>query len=288
MSSLYTSPKPSLLLSGSPVSSHPLAESFSLSGLFFHVTRSAKRKTLDIVIERDGTLCVSAPVGVGLETIEALVTRRLPLLYTKLEKQAALQKPIPTKEYVNGEGFYYLGRSYRLLLVEEQDKPLKLMGGRFRMLHSALKSPSNLENNHRPPRKAQTPFLLNPNNKEEKENTQAQGKKLFVAWYKEHATVWLTRQATRWSPRLAAKPKAVQLCDLGYRWGSCNPDGTLQFHWQTILLPPNIVEYVLVHEMVHLHEPNHGKAFWQRLARAMPDYEERKEWLAVNGMRYGL
>ncbi len=101
--------------------------------------------------------------------------------------------------------------------------------------------------------------------------TQAQGKKLFVAWYKEHATVWLTRQATRWSPRLAAKPKAVQLCDLSYRWGSCDPDGTLQFHWQTILLPPNIVEYVLVHEMVHLHEPNHGKAFWRRLARAMPD-----------------
>ena len=72
--------------------------------------------------------------------------------------------------------------------------------------------------------------------------------------------------------------------DLGYRWGSCGKGEMLYFHWKTILLPARIAEYVVVHELVHLHEPNHSAEFWQRLERAMPDYEERKQWLAEHGM----
>ncbi|WP_207894895.1 M48 family metallopeptidase [Marinobacterium mangrovicola] len=58
----------------------------------------------------------------------------------------------------------------------------------------------------------------------------------------------------------------------------------LYFHWKTILLPVRIAEYVVVHELVHLHEPNHSADFWLRLERAMPDYAERKQWLATHGM----
>ena len=59
--------------------------------------------------------------------------------------------------------------------------------------------------------------------------------------------------------------------------------GGLNFNWATILLPPSIVEYVVVHELVHLHERNHTPAFWRRIERAMPDYVRRKAWLAERG-----
>ena len=54
----------------------------------------------------------------------------------------------------------------------------------------------------------------------------------------------------------------------------------MRIHWATLQLPPALVEYVLAHELAHLREPHHGPAFWQLLARVMPDYEERKRELA--------
>jgi predicted metal-dependent hydrolase len=86
--------------------------------------------------------------------------------------------------------------------------------------------------------------------------------------------------------RIGVKPSAVSVLDLGYRWGSCSSNGKLNFHWRTVCLPSRIIEYVAVHELVHLHEANHGEAFWQRVRRAMPDYEERGKWLAEEGSGY--
>jgi predicted metal-dependent hydrolase len=57
----------------------------------------------------------------------------------------------------------------------------------------------------------------------------------------------------------------------------------LNFNWATILLPPSIVEYVVVHELVHLRERNHTPAFWRKVERALPDYARRKTWLAEHG-----
>ncbi len=63
---------------------------------------------------------------------------------------------------------------------------------------------------------------------------------------------------------------------------------TVDFHWRTILLPPDMVRYLITHELVHLHEPNHGPAFYERLARVAPDYEEREAWLEKHGDEYSL
>ena len=70
-----------------------------------------------------------------------------------------------------------------------------------------------------------------------------------------------------YGPRVGAEPSRVEVRDLGYRWGSCGRAGGLNIHWQTIVLPPNVVDYVVVHELVHLREPNHTPAFWTRVER---------------------
>jgi predicted metal-dependent hydrolase len=175
-------------------------------------------------------------------------------LYTKIAEKAARQQPVGGKEFVSGEGFPYLGRSYRLLLVDEQDAPLKLEAGRFRLLRSET----------------------------------AQGRQHFIQWYTDHARPWLARRVQQWAARVGVEPKGVEVRDLGFRWGSCGKAGTLNFHWVTILLPPSIVEYVVVHELVHLREPHHTPEFWLRVRRALPDYEPKKTWLAENGMSFTL
>ena len=80
----------------------------------------------------------------------------------------------------------------------------------------------------------------------------------------------------------------MQIRELGNRWGSCNPKGDLYFHWRVALLPRSMIEYVTVHEMVHLVQPDHNQDFWNRVARAIPDWQERKSWLAKNGAIYDL
>jgi predicted metal-dependent hydrolase len=88
--------------------------------------------------------------------------------------------------------------------------------------------------------------------------------------------------------RLEASPRSVQVRDLGYRWGSCGHKGDLSFHWRVAMLPRVMIEYLAIHERVHLIEPHHNHAFWDRVEQILPDFEERKRWLAENGVNYDL
>jgi predicted metal-dependent hydrolase len=171
-------------------------------------------------------------------------------IYTKLAEKALLQRPIPRKAYVDGEGFLYLGRSYRLKLVDDQEEALKLAGGRFRL----------------------------------RRDLTEQGRMQFIRWYSERGRDWLSAKVTEHAPRLETNPSGLKVQDLGYRWGSCGKADCLYFHWKTILLPRPIAEYIVIHELVHLCHPHHTPEFWQRLERALPDFERRKQWLAVHGM----
>ncbi len=92
-----------------------------------------------------------------------------------------------------------------------------------------------------------------------------------------------TRRVDRFAGRVGVRATGVEVRDLGYRWGSRGKGEKLYFHWRTALLPPGIVEYVVVHELVHLREAHHTPDFWLAVERAMPDYLTRKQWLAERG-----
>lgn len=71
----------------------------------------------------------------------------------------------------------------------------------------------------------------------------------------------------------------LRVLQLGYRWGSCSPSGTVNIHWATMQLPPTLIDYVLVHELAHLLRHDHSTEFWRLVERAMPDYEDCRERL---------
>ena len=226
-----------------------MTEQLIVDDLAFEVSRSTRRKTVELIVDRGGELRISAPPKVGKAWLEKFVREKRFWLYTKLAEKEALLHPVVEKQFVTGEGFPYLGRSYRLLLVDRQDEPLKLKAGRFCLGRTQAKH----------------------------------GRKTFTAWYASRAQEWLRRRVRDWTARMAVEPKKIEVRDLGFRWGSCSKSGTINFHWAAILLPPSIVDYVIVHELAHLHEPNHTTAFWQRVRRAMPDCDDRRTWLAERG-----
>ncbi len=227
----------------------PVHEILTVEDLDLEVRRSSRRKTLEITVDRGGELVLSAPEPCPRSLMEDFVRDKRFWIYTKLAEKDLLARPVGQKQMVSGEGFPYLGRSYRLLLVERQAVPLSLERGRFRL------------------RRADA----------------AVGRDHFIRWYRAHARPWLKRRVAGHAPRLQVQVANVRVLDLGFRWGSCGHGGTVNFHWAVILLPPRIVDYVIVHELVHLHERHHSPEFWRRLERAMPDYERRKAWLARRG-----
>lgn len=221
----------------------------TIDDLRFEVRRSAVRRSLEITVDRSGDLILSAPAAAPEAALRDFVQRKRTWVYQQLARQETLSREVPTKVFVDGEGFLYLGRSYRLRLVDESIAPVKLMGGRFVM-------PKELA---------------------------GEGRDHMIRWYSGNATRWLTSKVADFTARMEVLPAGVKVQDLGYRWGSCGKGGLLYFHWKTVLLPARIAEYVVVHEMAHLHEPHHTPAFWRRIERALPDFELRKEWLFRNG-----
>lgn len=226
-----------------------MMETLAVDDLTFEVRRSGRRKSLEIIVDRGGELVLAAPEHLTVDVMKGFVREKRFWLYSKLAEKEVLRRPVVTKEFVSGEGFPYLGRSYRLLLVDKQDRPLKLQAGRFQLVRDKADN----------------------------------GRSHFIRWYTDHAQPWLTRRAAQWVPWMGVEPNGINVQDLGFRWGSCSKDRTLNFHWATILLPPSIVEYVVVHELTHIHEPNHTPEFWLRVERALPDFDRRKTWLAEHG-----
>lgn len=69
------------------------------------------------------------------------------------------------------------------------------------------------------------------------------------------------------------------------RWGSCSTGGTLSLNWRLIMAPSGVIDYIVVHELAHLSEQNHGEEFWQTVKEQVPDYEEKSEWLDENSTK---
>jgi predicted metal-dependent hydrolase len=68
------------------------------------------------------------------------------------------------------------------------------------------------------------------------------------------------------------------------RWGSCSRDGTIALNWRLLQMPTTVCDYVLLHELMHLREPNHSPRFWAQVASVCPDYAQARAWLRVEGL----
>ena len=221
----------------------------TIDDLDFELRGSNQRRSLQVTVDRSGELIRFAPPRCEPAVLENFVREKRSWIYEKLAQKELLRQTVAPQQYVNGEGFPYLGRSYRLLLVDDQHVPVKLEHGRFKMLRS-----------------------LAPH-----------GRTRMVRWYRGHAAPWLAARVERFAHRVEVQPSGLEVRELGYRWGSCGRSDKIYFHWRSILLPPPIVEYIVVHELVHLREPHHTPDFWLRVERAMPDFAARKQWLAERG-----
>jgi predicted metal-dependent hydrolase len=210
-----------------------------------HVTVSERRRTVGLTVERDATVTAVVPPTVDEATLSRVITARQPWLFAKLRERAETGTPRPPREYVSGEGFPYLGRSYRLLVVEDAVGVVRLKRGRLVLRRDCL--------------------------------DDAAGH--LVRWYRTAGEQWLRKRITPWAQRMEVEVATLNVLPLGYRWGSCSPDGRVNIHWASMQLPRDLIDYVLVHELAHVLHPDHSREFWRAVDRAMPGWEARRHRL---------
>ena len=217
----------------------------------FEIIRTDRVKSASIDVE-DNLVKVTVPKNLSDERIEELIKGRLLWIKQKLALQASaiVSKP---KEYVDGEAFAYLGRNYRLKCAKGVEESVKLKSG-----------------------------YLNVTTKNGKRNSEHL-KAVVEQWYRTKALSRLIDKTRRYSAILKVEPTSINLKDYKAMWGSCSPKGVVSYNWRIILAPHKIVDYIVVHELCHLIEPNHSSKYWKQVRSVIPDYENSKEWLKNNG-----
>jgi hypothetical protein len=85
------------------------------------------------------------------------------------------------------------------------------------------------------------------------------------------------------APELGVTPARIQIRDQRSRWGSCSTRGTLSFNWRLVLAPLDVLDYVVVHELCHLREPNHSRRFWKLVETRRPEWRVQRDWLHEHG-----
>ena len=225
-----------------------------LENIDITIEKTARRKTVSIFIERDGSVRVLAPISSSDEVIESAVKAKEYQIFTKLAKWKELNQGKVKREYVNGQSFLYLGRNYRLKISENQDVPLKISGG---FLHLDKKYLDKAD-------------------------------KVFKEFYKTKAEHKINERLQLMVDKFQVKPSTIKVLELQNRWASWTPKNGLNFHWKCVMAPVSVIDYIITHEMVHLKYPNHSTEFWNELDKKMPNFREHENWLKNNGVKMSL
>ena len=207
-----------------------------------------RRKTIALIIQPDGSLVVRAPLRATHRQIQQLIDQKAMWIRDTLEKVKAVYPQAAAKKYACGEAFLFLGESHPLEVSAQTRSPLTF-NGHFVLAKKAL------------PR----------------------AEAVFARWYRQQAQQVIAARAAWYAAQYGFRYKLVKITSARTRWGSCSAKGALCFTWRLVMAPPEIIDYVVVHELVHTLEKNHRKVFWERVQAILPDYKQKIAWLKANG-----
>ena len=222
----------------------------TLNGLDINVIRSPRKKSMHIVIERDGTVSVQVPENIGDDRILSILKSKEYEIHKKLLYWKELNKEHIERQFVSGQSFMYLGKNYNLQIVSGQKQNLIFKEGKF-LLNDKTASPRDA----------------------------------FVNFYKKQAGIKIAERLKIYENSVSKNPGKVEIRSLPTRWASCTPTGNIYFNWKCVMAPIAILDYLIIHELVHLEHPNHSRAFWDKVSTISPNYQQHETWLKRNGVR---
>tara|TARA_R110002050_G_scaffold254173_1_gene392646 strand:- start:7184 stop:7891 length:708 start_codon:yes stop_codon:yes gene_type:complete len=208
----------------------------------------AERKTLGIKVYPDKSVHVIAPNGSEMAKIEDKIRAKAPWIMRQQDFFLSFHPITPPRKYVSGETHLYLGKQYRLKLVEEQKESVKLHGGNITVYTKDKTDKKNIE-------------------------------KHLKAWFKSKADLHFNKLFQEITPVANTFYKGQPTLKYRWmdkRWGSCSPKGEILLNIELIKAPKKCIEYVIIHELCHLAHLNHSAAFYDLLAKLSPAWKKTK------------
>lgn len=208
----------------------------------------SNRQRLQISVERDKSVIVRAPEGTSSEKIESAIEKKKLWIYEKTKHPQKYQEKKKEREYISGTSILYLGKEYKLDFVDEDFEGVKFDSSFFISTNAALFAEQFLQE-----------------------------------WFIEEARKIITPKVKSYAQKLGVNYNQILISNLKYRWGSCTPKDNLNYNWRLIKAPVSVIDYVIIHELAHLLEPNHTKRFWTIISVQLPHFLKSKDWLKNNG-----
>jgi predicted metal-dependent hydrolase len=206
----------------------------------------SRRRTIALVITPDARLIVRAPHRVPDAMIDEMIREKSGWIRKKLAEMR--ERPQATvHQYEEGEIFFFLGRPYPLHFTGDDSGTIERTD---RLCVCQTLRPDI--------------------------------RRRLKEWYGEEAKKEIHARCMWFSLTTGYVPASIRISDARERWGSCTHKGGVNFSWRLVQAPLEIVDYVIVHELVHIRQHDHSKKFWAKVIEIMPDYERRRKWLREN------
>lgn len=221
--------------------------------LEYELRRSARR-SIGFLIADEG-LRITAPRWVTLAQIEQAILEKQSWIFSKLrEKQERLvRRAQPAMQWIDGARLPYLGGYLTLRIVT---------GRRLALSHDAEQASLSIS---MPP-----------------DASEQQLKDKVRSWLQHEARQVFLSRLPVFAEKLGVQYQSMHLSSAHTRWGSCTAQGKIRLNWRLIHFSPEIIDYVVAHELSHLREMNHSPRFWATVASALPDYERAKRALRTH------
>ncbi len=216
-----------------------------------YIERS-NRKTLSLTVLKDGVVLVKAPLSMKDETINKFVEEKQAWIKSKLMLVNSTKDKYD--DIIHYQKFMLYGNRYSLVMADV--KKIETNDS-FQILL---------------PKKTEPEKIL----------------KTMKSWYKKVAKKILADRLAFIENRIRLKSKAMKISDSKGKWGSCNSLGSVCFNWRVIMLPPRVIDYVIVHELCHLVEMNHSKKFWTLVEKFLPNVPALKKEIKEYGFLLNL
>jgi predicted metal-dependent hydrolase len=221
--------------------------------------RRSRRRSIGFVVGAEG-LAVSAPTWVGLREIDAAVLEKSRWILARLaeQRERALRVAAARVVWQDGAELPFLGRPIRLVL----DVRCGLAAGEVALPGTG---------DDAAPRELRVGLPADAGADRLRDAVQS--------WLQREARAVFEARCAHFAARLAVRVTRLSLSSAQTRWGSANANGAIRLHWRLVQFPMATIDYVVVHELAHLREMNHGPKFWDVVRSVVPDFEAAKSGL---------
>ena len=238
---------------------NPVTETVNIGTLSLNVQieRTKRKKTISLQF-KDTKLIIKAPKVVSKGSLDELIQRKQNWIRERAIMNFEEQK-LRNREFIDNEKFFFRGKEYALSVIAGREGTVKIVESRLVVTFIDQK----------------------PVNREAI-------KTLLEGWYLKESIKFLKTRMSELAKKMNVQPSGMTVKNYISRWGSCTVHNKISYNWRIIMAPDYIIDYLVIHELSHITEPNHSKKFWEHVAKYCEGFQTKRKWLRENGHRLVL